>query len=215
MLENIEKIETVTYDVVNDIMTIYGQNKSGFFQLPDDVPNSNSVFYEFENFPPFAIECLIEYDLEGNDFIDIDGNFIPPASEDDEDDEYESVEDDYIIEVIIHVNPKFIGEATDEIKDELFDIIGHELAHLVQKESHYEFPDDELTEPLKYYGQEHELEAQLVGFILKSRKTGQPLEDVVRRFFEGKRVKFNLSQTMIDELTDMVLKYIKEKQNVG
>jgi hypothetical protein len=86
---------------------------------------------------------------------------------------------------------------------------------MIQKESHYDFPSDGVTEPLDYYTQEHELEAQLVGFILKSRKTGKLIDDVVREFFEGKKIKFNLSSSMIEELTTLVLKYIKEKSNVG
>lgn len=203
MIENVEKIETVTYDLISDLMSVYDTNTSGYYQLPDDVPGSKFVYYDFDGFPSFSVECTINFDLEGNDYIDVDGNFV-------HDDD-----DDYVIEVMINVNPKYIADSREDVKDELFDIIGHELAHMIQKESDYDFPSDEVTEPLKYYTQEHELEAQLVGFILKSRKTGKPIDNVVRDFFEGKKVKFNLSPSMIEELTTMVLKYIKEKSNVG
>ena len=209
MFENVEKIETVTYDLVNDLMTVYDTGTSGYYQLPDDVPGSKFVYYEFEGFPSFSVECTINFDLEGNDYIDVDGNFIHDGNDEDDED------NDYVVEVTINVNPKYIVDAREDVKDELFDIVGHELAHMIQKESHYDFPSDELTEPLKYYTQEHELEAQLVGFILKSRKTGKLIDDVVRDFFEGKKVKFNLSSSMIEELTTLVLKYIKEKSNVG
>ena len=209
MFENVEKIETVTYDLVNDLMTVYDTGTSGYYQLPDDVPGSKFVYYEFEGFSSFSVECTINFDLEGNDYIDVDGNFIHDGNDEDDED------NDYVVEVTINVNPKYIADAREDVKDELFDIVGHELAHMIQKESHYDFPSDELTEPLKYYTQEHELEAQLVGFILKSRKTGKLIDDVVRDFFEGKKVKFNLSSSMIEELTTLVLKYIKEKSNVG
>lgn len=204
MFENVEKIETVTYDLVSDLMSVYDTNTSGYYQLPDDVPGSKFVYYDFDGFPSFSVECTINFDLEGNDYIDVDGNFIHDNDDD----------DDYVIEVMINVNPKYIADSREDVKDELFDIIGHELAHMIQKESNYDFPADEVTEPLKYYTQEHELEAQLVGFILKSRKTGKPIDNIVRDFFEGKKVKFNLSSSMIEELTTLVLKYIKEKSNV-
>jgi len=213
MLENVYKIETVTYDLIDDIMSIYDSTTSGYYQLLDDIEGFSSVFYEFNELPSFSIECTINFDLEGNDYIDVDGNFIhndDKVDQNDEDDDDYS-DDDYVIEVMINVNPRYIEEAREDVKDELFDVIGHELAHLIQKESHYEFPSGDITEPLEYYTQEHELEAQLVGFVLKSRKTGKPIEEIVRNFFVGKRVKFNLSESMIDELTGLVIKYIKEK----
>ena len=97
-------------------------------------------------------------------------------------------------------------ENIQELIGELNETLRHELEHISQHQKGYNFPK-EPRNPLKYYTQPHELEAQLAGFKRRSRKENKDLEQVIRGWFRRNEKKHRLKpkqvETIINKLIEM------------
>ena len=120
------------------------------------------------------------------------------------------VEGEDTIEVEVDIDEKAGNEIFYELIGELNDDIRHELEHRKQEYSGYEFPDKEYKQPLRYYTQPHEIEAQVAGFKRKAKIQGRNIEDVMREFFNRRKEVYNLKQSTIDKIVARLMdEYIK------
>jgi len=120
------------------------------------------------------------------------------------------VEGEDTIEVEVDIDEKAGNEIFYELIGELNDDIRHELEHRKQEYSGYEFPDKEYKQPLRYYTQQHEIEAQVAGFKRKAKIQGRNIEDVMREFFNRRKEVYNLKQSTIDKIVARLMdEYIK------
>lgn len=182
------KYDTITRDLVKDVLTVFKYQKEGKFNLPEDI-NKGTVY----DLPRLSTNFIIELSLELNDKIetvDVDGAYYP---------------DDDVIEISIVSNPKLDRELLEELYYELNELIRHELEHIIQFERGDNIPKKEPKRPLKYYTQKHELEAQIAGFKRKAQKLRKPLEDVIRDWFNKNTSKHRLSPKNVEVVIDRIL----------
>ena len=114
------------------------------------------------------------------------------------------------IEVEVDIDENAGNEIFYELIGELNDVVRHELEHRNQEYSGYEFPDKEYKQPLRYYTQQHEIEAQVAGFKRKAKIQGREIEDVMREFFERRKQVYKLKQSTIDKIVGRLMdEYVK------
>ena len=116
----------------------------------------------------------------------------------------EYYEDD-TIEIQIKSGPNPTSEELKELYYELNELITHELVHVIQHGSEYNFPKKEPKLPYKYYTQKHELEAQIAGFKRRAKKEEVPLESVVKDWFKKNQLKHRLRPNDIERVINRIL----------
>lgn len=182
------KYDSVVRQLVKDVLTTIKYQKEGEFTLPEDI--SGEMTYDF---PQLDTEFTIELNLsvsEGVETVDVDGAYYP--------------EDDVIgIEII--TNPNLNREVLEELHFELNELIRHELEHIIQYERGDDIPEKEPKQPIKYYTQQHELQAQIAGFKRRAKKERKPLEDVIRAWFVKNKLKHRLSPKNIEVVINRIL----------
>lgn len=182
------KYDNVTKQLVKDVLTTIKYQKEGEFTLPEDI--SGEMTY---NFPKLDTEFTIELNLTISDdveTVDVDGAYYP--------------EDDVIgIEII--TNPNLNREILEELYYELNELIRHELEHVIQFDRGDNIPKKEPKQPIKYYSQPHELQAQIAGFKRRAKKERKPLEDVIRSWFAKNQLKHRLSPKNIEVIINRIL----------
>jgi hypothetical protein len=87
---------------------------------------------------------------------------------------------------------------------ELNETIRHELEHVYQNEKGYKIPK-EPKEPLKYYTQQHELEAQRAGFKKRAKSEKVDFETLVRNWFKKNPHKHNLKPEQQEKVIQQIL----------
>ena len=182
------KYDNVTKQLVKDVLTTIKYQKEGEFTLPEDI--SGEMTY---NFPKLDTAFTIELNLTISDdveTVDVDGAYYP--------------EDDVIgIEII--TNPNLNREILEELYYELNELIRHELEHVIQFDRGDNIPKKEPKQPIKYYSQPHELQAQIAGFKRRAKKERKPLEDVIRSWFAKNQLKHRLSPKNIEVIINRIL----------
>ena len=182
------KYDNVTKQLVKDVLTTIKYQKEGEFTLPEDI--SGEMTY---NFSQLDTEFTIELNLTISDdveTVDVDGAYYP--------------EDDVIgIEII--TNPNLNREILEELYYELNELIRHELEHVIQFDRGDNIPKKEPKQPIKYYSQPHELQAQIAGFKRRAKKERKPLEDVIRSWFTKNQLKHRLSPKNIEVVINRIL----------
>ena len=93
----------------------------------------------------------------------------------------------------------------EELHFELNELIRHELEHIIQIERGDDIPEKEPKQPIKYYSQPHELQAQIAGFKRRAKKERKPLEDVIRNWFEKNKSKHRLSLKNVEVVINRIL----------
>ena len=185
-----EKYDSVTKKLVKDILLTLKHQREGEFVLPEDI--SDEMVYTF---PQFDSEFTINLNLstsEDVEDVDVDG-------------EYYRGED--TIDVNITTNPNIDRQILEKLYHELNDVIRHEIQHIIQYESGYNFPKREPKKPLKYYTQKHELEAQIAGFKRRAKKEKKPFETVVRDWFRDNSLKHNMTPNDAEQVINLILNY--------
>ena len=183
------RYDNVVRTLVKDIISLYKFQREGEFSLPEDIKGEDDMTY---NFPEFKNEFSIELNLATDD--DVDTVEIDAAYYRDED----------VIEVTIISNPEVGLHNIQELIGELNETIRHELEHVSQHQKGYDFPK-EPKNPLKYYTQQHELEAQLAGFKRRARKENRDLEEVIRGWFRRNEKKHRLKPKQVEILIKKLL----------
>ena len=185
-----KKSREATRQVVRDIINTVKSKKTGTFYLPED------DYYSFTNIPEeFSVELTIKKTkkIEG---IKVNANYVP---------------DEQVIEVLILFNPDNIEKNLYNLVGSLNDLIIHELEHL-----HQDFKgeldintDSESLEPLEYYTQPHEIEAQVKGFSRMSNLRKQSFEKIVNDWFNTHKEIHRLSDSERQEVIGKLMDFNK------
>jgi hypothetical protein len=169
IITEISKRRKIIRDLVSDVINIYKSEEEGEFYLPEDVDGKH--VYEFPKLQtPIRIELTIFPDDEVDNFI-IDADFFYKEG---------------VIAITIVYDPEKKIKLIYDIIGELNEVIAHEIRHVDQHRLElYDFNDEEEeTDPIKYYTQPHELDAQVYGFNRISKLKKIPFKDVVKTWFE-------------------------------
>lgn len=145
---------------------------------------------------PFDMEIVMN---KGKDF---DGKFLKPY-------DMEAFWDDDTdtLEVFLNIDPRTDQSFLYNLVGEFNDVISHELTHKRQYERGDKISKRRITRPETYYTQPHEVEAQMVGFKRKAKLMGKPLEDIIRDYFNKRRIKYNLTDMIIDRIVKKLMEH--------
>lgn len=184
-----EEIRTI----VRDIVTIFKSKDEGEYYLPNEV--NKQVEYRFKNFN-LEVELIIQPNEDVDDFLM----------------NAEYYRDEHIIAILIVYNPEKKNQMLYDIVGELNELVAHELRHIYQKHNNiYDLDVEEPEEPLVYYTQPHELDAQVAGFKRMSKITKRPFEEVVRNWFRTHRDIHSLTN---DEEQEVISKIMEFKSKI-
>jgi hypothetical protein len=125
------------------------------------------------------------------DTVDVDGEYY---------------RDEDTLDIRVKTNPNLNSDGIQELNLELNELVAHELEHLIQRDRGYKFPTKEPKFPLKYYTQQHELEAQIAGFKRRAQKEGTSLESVVINWFKRNQIKHRLTPKEMEIVVNQILK---------
>ena len=191
--ENIKEIltedvyDTITNKIVHDIIYLLKYQREGDFELPSDI--NGGEFYRFDNLlNDFNIELFLR-ESDKVDTFDADADYY---------------RDDDVIQIMIVTNPNSKNTVLQDLVYELNELVRHELEHIKQHESGYEFPKSPKSSH-KYYGQSHELEALRAGFKKKAKKERKDLESVVRAWFEKNKHKYIMKPKQTEDIINRIL----------
>jgi hypothetical protein len=183
------KYDSVVRTIVRDVLTIFKKHGEGDYGLPEDL-RKDEVYYEFPQLMnPIQVFVDMSFD-ESVEGFDADADYY---------------NDEDLIYVTIVSNPKFGTSFLYELVGELNELISHELEHVKQHEKGYEFPKREPKDPLKYYTQKHEIDAQRAGFKRQSKLGKLDYETVVRNWFENNKHKHNLPKDKAEIVIQRIL----------
>jgi len=185
------KYNSVVRNIVRDIIYFFKHQKEGEFRLPEDLSSEKDEY----SFPQINNDFSIDLNLILSDDVD---TFEIDA-------DYYNEED--IIEITIVSNPNKKNEILQDLLKELNETIAHELQHIKQHESGYDFPSEPKA-PLKYYTQEHELDAQVTGFKRRAKIEKRSIESVAKEWFSKNVKKHGLNQNQVDIVIKKILERI-------
>ena len=186
-----KKSREATRQVVRDIINTVKRKKSGTFYLPED------DYYSFSNIPEeFSVELTLKK-TKKMDGIKVNANYVP---------------DEQVIEILILFNPDNLEKNLYNLLGSLNELITHELEHLHQDskgEIDVDF-DSESLDPLEYYTQPHEIEAQVKGFRRISNLRKQPFETIVNDWFDTHKEIHRLSDSERQEVIGKLMDFNKK-----
>jgi hypothetical protein len=183
------KLDSVVRKITSDIIQLVKLGQEGEFSLPEDI-SSEYITYSF---PQLETEFSVELTIIENESV---SGFELNA---------DYYRDEDVIEIEITLNPNSRRKILQDLTGELNETLTHELTHMVQHESGYEFPEDP-KKPYDYYTQHHELEAQYKGFMRRARAEKRSLESVMDDWFNKNQKKHRLKQKQIDKLKNKILR---------
>jgi len=183
------KLDSVVRKITSDIIQLVKLGQEGEFSLPEDI-SSEYITYSF---PQLETEFSVELTIIENESV---SGFELNA---------DYYRDEDVIEIEITLYPNSRREILQDLTGELNETLTHELTHMVQHESGYEFPEDP-KKPYDYYTQHHELEAQYKGFMRRARAEKRSLESVMDDWFNKNQKKHRLKQKQIDKLKNKILR---------
>jgi hypothetical protein len=159
--------------VIKDIVTVYKNEDEGEFYLPEYFEDRYEMVYDFMTMgESFNLELILEI----NDEIP---NFRVNA---------EIYNEEHLIKLVIQYNSDMKERILYDLIGELNEIIAHELRHITQDiRGTFVSKSYRGKDPVKYYTQPKELDAQVYGFNRLSKLTRTPFEEVVNRWFETHR----------------------------
>lgn len=179
--------DTITNKIVHDIIQFLKHQREGDFELPSDI--NGAEFYHFDGLlNDFNIELFLRQS-DKVDTFDVDGDYY---------------RDDDLIQIMIVTNPNSKNTILQDLVYELNELVRHELEHVKQHESGYEFPRSPKSSH-KYYGQSHELDALRSGFKKRAKKEKKDLETVVRDWFEKNKHKYIMKPKQTEYIINRIL----------
>ena len=136
--------------VIKDIVTVFKNEDEGEYYLPEYFEDRDEMVYDFMTMgESFSVELIMEI----NDEID---SFKINA---------EIYNDDHSIKLIIQYNSDKKNQILYDLIGELNEVIAHELRHIDQNiRGMFVSKSYRGKDPVKYYTQPKELDAQVFGF---------------------------------------------------
>ena len=180
--------------IVRDIVIVFKNEDEGEFQLPEYFEDRDEMVYNFVGLPvPLSVEVDLNID-ESIDGYALDADYY---------------REEHTINIIITYNPEEKSQSMYDMIGELNELIAHELKHTRQRVTgNYDLDVEEPEEPLQYYTQPHEIDAQYFGFKRLSRLTRKPFEEIVRNWFDTHQTQHGLTD---DESEIVIGKILKHK----
>jgi hypothetical protein len=159
--------------VIKDIVTVYKNEDEGEFYLPEYFEDRDEMVYDFMTMgESFNLELILEI----NDEIP---NFRVNA---------EIYNDEHLIKLVVQYNSEMKERILYDLIGELNEVIAHELRHITQDiRGTFVSKSYRGKDPVKYYTQPKELDAQVFGFNRLSKLTRTPFDEVVNRWFDTHR----------------------------
>lgn len=191
LLEN-NNLRNVTRTIIKDLVNIYKNESYGEFYLPMDAHND----IDFYNFPGFEYDIVLEFDLVEDSTIDdfiIDGELDRKNN---------------LIQIVLHYNPENKFNILYDLVGQLNETLSHELRHIYQKETGlYNLNVREKRNPLSYYTQPHEIDAQVFGFNRLSKLAKKPFDLVVNDWFKRNKKIHRLSDEQVKEVIKKIINH--------
>jgi hypothetical protein len=177
--------------IVKDITYIIKNDGDGEYYLPMDI--TDQEFYEFNNFPH---DLVVELQITENE--DIDDYFI----------DGEIYRGDDLMVIKVEYSPENKTKLLYSMIGELNEIVAHEIRHFDQySKGMFDFDDEEEEDPVKYYTDPKELDAQVFGFKRMSRLTGEPFEEVVRNWFKTHMDFHHMNDDQVEFVIGKIMDY--------
>jgi hypothetical protein len=182
------KYDGITRQIVKDIISLFKYQRQGEFGLPEDL-RPDEMEYSFKGLTDFSIFLDLQGDknIEG---IDVDADYY---------------RDDDLLYITIISNPDAKYSILQELTGELNEVIRHELEHMKQNEQGYEFPKKEPKNPVKYYTQPHELDAQRAGFKRRAKGEKVDFETLVRNWFANNKHKHKMNPKDAEKVIQQII----------
>jgi hypothetical protein len=182
--------------VIKDIVTVFKNEEEGEFYLPEYFEDRDEMVYDFMTMgESFSVELIMEI----NDEID---SFKVNA---------EIYNDDHAIKLVIQYNFENKNKILYDLIGELNEVIAHELRHVDQNvRGTFVSKSYRGKDPIKYYTQPKELDAQVFGFNRLSKLTRTPFEEVVNRWFETHRDIHQLDDKGINTVIRKLLQFRRD-----
>jgi hypothetical protein len=177
--------------IVRDITTIIKNDGDGEYYLPMDVTNED--YYEFNNFPhKLVVELQITEDES------MDGHLI----------DAEMYRENDLISIYLQYNPEDKNILLYDIIGELNEVVAHEIRHFDQySKKMFDFSGNEPEDPVKYYTEPKELDAQVYGFKRISKLTGKPFEEVVKNWFDTHGDFHQMNDSDVEYVISKIMDY--------
>lgn len=182
--------------VIKDIVTVYKNEDEGEFYLPEYFEDRDEMVYDFMTMgESFNLELILEI----NDEIP---NFRVNA---------EIYNDEHLIKLVVQYNSEMKERILYDLIGELNEVIAHELRHITQDiRGTFVSKSYRGKDPVKYYTQPKELDAQVFGFNRLSKLTRTPFEEVVSRWFETHRDIHQLDDKGIKTVISKLLQFRRD-----
>jgi len=179
--------------VIKDIVTVFKNENEGEYYLPEYFKERDEMVYDFMTMgETFSVELIMEI----NDEIE---TFKVNA---------EISNEDHAIRVLIQYNSENKNTMLYDLIGELNEIIAHELRHIDQNiRGTFVSKSYRGKDPVKYYTQPKELDAQVFGFKRLSKITRTPIDVVVKRWFKTHKDVHRLSD---EQATDVISKILNK-----
>ena len=181
--------EKATTDVVRDIFEVITLFEGGeeYFILPDYYTDQDGEDYKYGELQ-FNVEVNIIENKQEQNFV-LDSAM--------------GGEHDDTIYMDIVVSPDFNEKDYESLQIVLSEYIRHEIEHILQTIDS-DRPDiidkDETMSPFDYYSQQHEVDAQKVGFERRAKMEDKSVEEVIQDYLGYRQSIDNLSDTEKQEL---------------
>jgi hypothetical protein len=185
--------------VIRDIVAVFKNEEEGEFFLPEYFEDRDKMVYDFMTMgETFVIELVMEINDETPTFKV----------------NAEIYDEDHSIKVVIQYNLENKNQILYDLIGELNEVIAHELRHIDQDiRGTYVSKSYRGKDPVKYYTQPKELDAQVFGFKRLSKLTRKPFDEVVMNWFETHRDIHQLDDKGIKKVMDKLFEYEKYGQN--
>jgi hypothetical protein len=190
IVENRNRREIIR-TLVKDIITVVKNNGDGEYYLPMDLTDE-----DYYSFPKFPHNLVIELNLVEDE--DTDGYKING----------EMYREDDLMVIDIQYNPEEKQKLLYSIIGELNEIIAHEIRHFDQyRTNKFDFSGEEEEDPVKYYTDPKELDAQVYGFNRLSKLSKKPFKEVVKNWFDTHKEFHNLEPDEVKYVIGKILDY--------
>ena len=195
--------EKATTDVVRDIFEVVTVFEGGedYFILPDYYTDKDGDEYRYGE---------LQFNVEVN-IIEIEPRVVNEPEKFILDSAMGGEHDDTIYVDII-LSPNFNKEDYESLQIVLSEYIRHEIEHILQTIDPNR-PDiidkDDKMSPFDYYTQQHEVDAQKVGFERRAKMEDKSVEEVIRDYLGYRQSIDNLSDSERQELIGKLTKLIQ------
>jgi hypothetical protein len=182
--------------VIKDIVNVYKNEDEGEFYLPEYFEDRDEMVYDFMTMgESFIVELILEINDEIKDFRV----------------NAEVYNDDHLIKLVVQYNSEMKERILYDLIGELNEVIAHELRHITQDiRGTFVSKSYRGKDPVKYYTQPKELDAQVFGFNRLSKLTRTPFEEVVSRWFETHRDIHQLDDKGIKTVISKLLQFRRD-----